>query len=65
MHVTAGKGAPADPPLSTAGLEQARLMAAWLAKQQLDRIYTSINRFMVAGSGQRSVITLNEHHHLM
>ena len=27
--------------------------------------YTSINRFMVAGSGQRSVITLNEHHHLM
>ncbi len=27
--------------------------------------YTSINRFMVAGSGEKSVITLNEHAHLL
>lgn len=27
--------------------------------------YTSISRFMAASSGERSVITLNEHHHLM
>ena len=26
--------------------------------------YTSINRFMAASSGEKSVVSLNEHHHL-
>ncbi len=34
------------------------------AKMFFNPNYTSINRFMAASSGEKSVISLNEHHHL-
>ena len=34
-------GSPADPPLAASGREQAAQVAAWLADEQLDRIYAS------------------------
>lgn len=34
-------GAPADPPLSSAGLEQADKLSRWLAKEEIHRLYSS------------------------
>ncbi|MCZ6501317.1 MAG: histidine phosphatase family protein [Gammaproteobacteria bacterium] len=34
-------GSPADPPLSTTGLEQARKVADWLKDHEIDRLYSS------------------------
>ncbi|XOV88894.1 MAG: histidine phosphatase family protein [Pseudomonadota bacterium] len=34
-------GSPADPPLSAVGHEQAMKVAAWLEREQIDRIYSS------------------------
>lgn len=34
-------GAPADPPLSETGFEQARRVAAWLERERIDRLYSS------------------------
>ncbi len=39
--IISDNGAPADPPLSPKGHEQASLMARWLADEHLDQIYTS------------------------
>ena len=40
-------GTPADPPLSKEGLKQAELVAAWLEREQIDRLYSSpMNRAM-------------------
>ena len=39
--VTTDDGAPADPPLSERGHQQAALMASWLKDQHIDQIYSS------------------------
>jgi len=40
-HIVNEDGMPADPPLSATGLEQARKVAAWMEREQIDRIYSS------------------------
>ena len=41
LNVATDDGSPADPALSETGLEQARLLAEYLADEQIDRIYSS------------------------
>ncbi len=41
LHVETDDGAPADPPLSDEGHDQAARMAAWLREHHIDTIYTS------------------------
>jgi len=41
VRVENPEGAPADPPLSAEGLEQARRVAGWLANEPIDALYTS------------------------
>ena len=40
-HVENRDGKPADPPLSELGRVQARQMSEWLAREKIDRLYTS------------------------
>lgn len=41
LRVERADGAPADPPLSPAGLAQAERLAAWLAPERIDAVYAS------------------------
>lgn len=41
MHVEYTDGRPADPPLSDTGRIQAERMAEWLARERIDRLYSS------------------------
>ncbi|MCH7866392.1 MAG: histidine phosphatase family protein [Myxococcales bacterium] len=41
IHTVNPDGKPADPPLSEAGHEQARLVAEWLREEPIQRIYSS------------------------
>ncbi len=41
MHVEKQDGSPADPPLSDIGRVQAKQVAEWLAREKIDRLYTS------------------------
>jgi 2,3-bisphosphoglycerate-dependent phosphoglycerate mutase len=41
VHVQKTDGTPANPPLSELGRTQAERMAAWLADEKIDRLYTS------------------------
>jgi 2,3-bisphosphoglycerate-dependent phosphoglycerate mutase len=41
LHVENVDGQPADPPLSDLGHAQARRMADWLARERIDRLYSS------------------------
>jgi len=41
LHIENADGRPADPPLSEVGREQALLMARWLARERIDRLYSS------------------------
>lgn len=41
LHVEKTDGAPADPPLSDIGREQAERMARWLEHERIDRLYSS------------------------
>ena len=40
-HVENRDGKPADPPLSELGRVQARRLSEWLARERIDRLYTS------------------------
>ena len=40
-HVETDDGAPADPPLSATGHDQAQKVAAWLENYKIDRLYSS------------------------
>jgi len=41
IRVETRDGSPADPPLAPSGIEQASRLASWLARQPLDRLYSS------------------------
>jgi len=41
LRIENDDGRPADPPLSEVGREQARRVAAWLARERIDALYTS------------------------